>query len=410
MYANIYISEIKTRNHNTLKVKVKKKISLLHTSLFRLFIFIMWMSYSWNGFTTENSGTFLSATLTGQHTSWQDPEPQINRQMLEMFLSLRDSGIITPTAFEYILQNPEKVRTEGWQKVLAEYQESLQKQQDPLQHDDFRDKIAEEITGIDTLEEETVAEDQNSDNQENATQEDEILTEETEDELLAEETEDEIMEEETLIEETVIEDVVIRRNLDDTETIHTDISKVNPSMADDAVRYHVQIAASVTPLEEAYLRTLYSGDRTINHFQEDGWEKYYIGNFSRYNEARSELQNNVDTRDAFVIAFLLGKKVMAYKARMVEDILANSPLDTFHENPDNQYRIQIAASVRPLSLESLENIYPQTNQIGIIYEGGWFKYSIPGAETREESWDMSQNLGVNGSFVVQYRAGKRLFP
>lgn len=352
----------------------------------------MWVSYSWIGFTTENSGTFLSATLTEQHTSWQDPEPQINRQMLEMFLSLRDSGIITPTAFEYILQNPEKVRTEGWQKVLAEYQESLQKQQDPLQHDDFRDKIAEEITSIDTLEEETVAEDQNSDNQENIAQEDEILVEET------------------LIEETVIEDVVIRRNLDDTETVHTDISAANPSMADDAVRYHVQIAASVTPLEETYLRTLYSGDRPINHFREDGWEKYYIGNFSRYNEARSELQNNVDTRDAFVIAFLLGKKVMAYKARMVEDILSNSPLDTFHENPDNQYRIQIAASVRPLSLESLEKIYRQTNQIGIIYEGGWFKYSIPGAETREESWDMSQNLGVKGSFVVQYRAGKRLFP
>ncbi len=371
---------------------MKKKTSLLHKSLLRLFIFSLLMIHSWvDVFCAENLSTFLSAT-SSVNTSYQDPEPQINRQMLEMFLSLRDSGVITPTAFEYILENPEKVRTEGWQKVLAEYQESLQKQEDPLEHENFRDKIAEEITVIHDDDDGLVVEDQNTDNQENTIPEDEILIEET------------------IIEETVIEDVVIRRSMDDTETISTDITTVNPSMAGDAVRYHVQIAASVTPLDETYLRTIYSGERNINHFQEDGWEKYYIGNFSRYREAQSELHSNVDTRDAFVIAFLLGKKVMAYKARMVEDILANTPLDTFHENPDSQYRIQIAASTRPLSLTKLETIYPNTGQIGIIYEGGWFKYSIPGADTRDASWDISQNLGVQGSFVVQYQAGEKLFP
>lgn len=389
-------SEKESRNHN--KSKVKKKTSLLHKSLLRLFIFSLLMIHSWvDGFSSENLSPFLSATSSVNTFFYQDPEPQINRQMLEMFLSLKESGVITSTAFEYILQNPEKVRTEGWQKVLAEYQESLQKEQDPLEHEDFRDKLTEEITGIHDYEQDLVVEDQDADDQEDAAPEDETLTEET-------------IVEETVIEETVIEDVVIKRNLDDTENISTDITTVNPSMAGDAVRYHVQIAASATPLDESYLRTIYSGERDINHFQEDGWEKYYIGNFSRHREAQSELQNNVDTRDAFVIAFLLGKKVMAYKARMVEDILANTPLDTFHENPDAQYRIQIAASTRPLSLKKLETIYPHTDQIGIIYEGGWFKYSIPGADTLEACWDLSQGLGVQGSFVVQYQAGKRLFP
>ncbi|MFW5778128.1 MAG: hypothetical protein ACOCW7_03060 [Bacteroidota bacterium] len=361
------------------------------------------MLHLWfDGFSPENLSASLYAKPYVHTTLYQDPEPQINKQMLEMFQSLKDSGVITSTAFEYIMQNPEKVRTEGWQKVLADYQESLQKQENPIEHEDFRDKIAQKITDIDNNEEDTIVANQETENKENASLEDETLTEET----ITEET----IIEESVMEEDVMQDVIIRKNLEDSETTRTDISAVNPSVAGYAVRYHVQIAASKTPLDETYLRTIYSGERDINHFKEDGWEKYTIGNFSRYRDAQSELQNRVDTHDAFIIAYLLGKKVMAYKARMVEDILANTPLDTFHENPDTQYRIQIAASTIPLSLKKLETLYPHTDQIGIIYEGGWFKYSIPGADTRESSWDLSQNLRVRGSFVVQYQSGKRLFP
>lgn len=362
---------------------------------------------------------------TNEHTIHSDlsdnpPEPTINKEMLEMFLSLKEEGLITENAFYYLLDHPERVRTEGWREVLTEYLESKEKQEDPAAQDDFRDLIADELSDIYKETEDTVA------------TEDSFLTDLPEDAVLdtnesgETENQDDRMEEETNTdnsladlnnqednyEDEYIEEIVIMRNEDNenNDVSVNNINQVNPVLSEDIVRYHVQIAASTVPLEETYLREIYSGGKPINNFQEDGWEKYYVETFTRFEDAKYELNNNVDTEDAFIIAFLIGKKVKAYKARIVEKVLTNTTLDRFYETEENQFRIQIAASTRPLSMNELERIYPNTSEIGIIYEEGWFKYSIPGLSTREATWNLIDETNVKGAFVTQYQGTQRLFP
>ena len=72
------------------------------------------------------------------------------------------------------------------------------------------------------------------------------------------------------------------------------------------------------------------------------------------------------------------------------------------------FRIQIAASVEPLDLNTLRKIYPTATNITNEKDGIWYKYSIGNYPTYKEAWQAQKEMKVKGSFIVAYRKGERI--
>jgi len=72
------------------------------------------------------------------------------------------------------------------------------------------------------------------------------------------------------------------------------------------------------------------------------------------------------------------------------------------------FRIQIAASIEPLDLNTLRKIYPTATNITNEKDGIWYKYSIGNYPTYKEAWQAQKEMKVKGSFIVAYRKGERI--
>jgi hypothetical protein len=66
--------------------------------------------------------------------------------------------------------------------------------------------------------------------------------------------------------------------------------------------YRVQIAAHSRPIPESQLAAIYRGNLIIQVNFEDGWYKYTIGNFERYDLAL-DLLRNCNVKRAFIVAY-----------------------------------------------------------------------------------------------------------
>ena len=82
---------------------------------------------------------------------------------------------------------------------------------------------------------------------------------------------------------------------------------------DNRIRFRVQIAASRDPMDEVELKRKYNGDRQISMFQEEGWYKYTIGEFTDYSEAKREMKKS-NVSDVFIAAYRQQKKLVLYEA------------------------------------------------------------------------------------------------
>ncbi len=78
------------------------------------------------------------------------------------------------------------------------------------------------------------------------------------------------------------------------------------------------------------------------------------------------------------------------------------------KNPELIYKIQIAASKKPLSIEQLRKIYHADDIINTVIEDDWYKYSVGIFETYYEAKKFKINIGVSDSFVVAYKKGERV--
>jgi hypothetical protein len=107
--------------------------------------------------------------------------------------------------------------------------------------------------------------------------------------------------ENTLAEVHSIKDSIIYK-----EIVVYDTVTVNNNTTDFVFR--VQIAASKEPLSITDLRKIYHADDIINTVIESGWYKYTVGIFDTYREAK-KFKLNIGVSDAFVVAYLKGKKV-----------------------------------------------------------------------------------------------------
>jgi len=76
--------------------------------------------------------------------------------------------------------------------------------------------------------------------------------------------------------------------------------------------------------------------------------------------------------------------------------------------PELIFRVQIAASKKPLKIEKLKSIYYADDIINTIIEDGWYKYSVGLFETYHEAKKFKTNIGVSDAFVVVYKRGKKI--
>ncbi|MDA3953605.1 MAG: hypothetical protein PF485_08160 [Bacteroidales bacterium] len=82
-------------------------------------------------------------------------------------------------------------------------------------------------------------------------------------------------------------------------TLKTDDN--NPGL-NTGIVFKVQIAADRVMLSIKKLQSIYQGQKKIDSFEKDGWHKYCVGEFNKFNEANN-YRANCDVGDAFVIAF-----------------------------------------------------------------------------------------------------------
>lgn len=294
--------------------------------------------------------------------------PEINREMLEMFERFREKGAVSGNFISRFVNEADSQSAERFRQLLEEYRGAKALGEDPLEHEEFVELLAEEV--------------------------DAWMAEETDTEPIKPQKEEKIVvEPDKFAEEPVVPDT-------------TSPFIAAPGMQ-NMVRYHVQIAASTLPLSHEYLSGLFSGAGAVKSFEEDGWIKYYTGHFYSFAEAREALRN-IDVEGAFITAYVNDYKLLAYRGRLVERVFSETTLQTFHNDPDDQFRVQIAANVRPLSDDQLRNIFPNIEKIGIIFEDGWFKYSIPAASDLSHSWEITRATGIEGAYVVRYKNGRLL--
>lgn len=75
---------------------------------------------------------------------------------------------------------------------------------------------------------------------------------------------------------------------------------------------------------------------------------------------------------------------------------------------DLVFKVQIAASKTPLSLEKLLSIYQTDETINNEKEGDWYKYSVGFFKTYEEANQFKQTIGVTDAFVIVYRNQEKI--
>lgn len=169
--------------------------------------------------------------------------------------------------------------------------------------------------------------------------------------------------------------------------------------------YKVQIAACRQELDAAALSGIYNGKERITETMEDNWYKYTIGNFTTHNEAR-QLRDAISIPDAFVAAYLNGKRIKLMPSRTGEWIDESLPADIRPELI--QFRVQIAASRNELSISVLKNIYNGTAEIITAYEDNWNKYSVLAGNTLGQALEMVKNTDVPGAFIVAYYNNQKI--
>jgi hypothetical protein len=76
--------------------------------------------------------------------------------------------------------------------------------------------------------------------------------------------------------------------------------------------------------------------------------------------------------------------------------------------PDVEFRIQVAASRTPLTREKMANLCSKSYTMGMTEENGWYRYHIVAGNSYEKAKKILRECGVEKAFIVPFKNGKRV--
>lgn len=299
-----------------------------------------------------SSAFAYSSSPSDLNSTQNDSLPVIvNHDMIRMFEDFKERGTITETVFSRIVTDSQRNNSERWRQLLEEYYSALSAGEDPMHQETFIELAKEEVNDF-------------------------------------------------LVGET-------HELEENQESSEPSIIAAHDAGSVETLRYHIQIAASLTPIQEKELSRIYNGEKQISHFVHSGWNKYHIGYYNTFKQSKQALRN-INVKGAFIIAFLEDTLLIAYKARQLEKNSNPIQLHTFDQDEQAQFRVQVAASKTQLTQPELRKLLKGATEIGVIYENEWYKYSIPASASLADSWKMARASGIEGAFVVRYQKGIKL--
>lgn len=181
-----------------------------------------------------------------------------------------------------------------------------------------------------------------------------------------------------------------------------DSSEKNDTTVTDKVTFVVQISACRQPLDSAYLRAIYKGDKTIQTKLEDGWHKYQIGSCYEYSQAK-EVLKSINIKGAFIVAYRNNEKLTLW--RVLKD---RKPAIESTSDESLTFAVQIVASREPVTKQYIQKKYKGNAPWRMVEEDNWYKYQIVTGTSYGEAKNKLSLCGVKGAFVVAYKEGERI--
>jgi hypothetical protein len=179
--------------------------------------------------------------------------------------------------------------------------------------------------------------------------------------------------------------------------------EINQSMIEDYNRYQATEQFSDTTLSTGKLAgvTSFDSDKILQL-----WHEYIYGRDSLGNEpvraSRTDTtQNTVDEKPTGQIT-----TPSAHETEI--GVVTDENKGTLVPVGDDViYRVQLAANRSELSQRALSRMYYGNNNVEMINEDGWYKYSVGDFSTYDEASKFRKSSGISNAFVVAYRKGTR---
>jgi hypothetical protein len=188
----------------------------------------------------------------------------------------------------------------------------------------------------------------------------------------------------------------------------TDENRGQMIPADEEVIFRVQLSANRSELSQRALSRMYYGNKAVEMINENGWYKYSVGDFDTYEEA-SEFRKSTGLSNAFVVAYRKGTRFTAGASPVeIKAPASFAPGGEQRMPPGLLFRVQVAASRIPMTLQQLERIYSGNYPIEMIFEEGWYKYQFMGVRLYSDAVHIKQNLTTTGAFIVAYENGTKI--
>ncbi|HAN19094.1 MAG: hypothetical protein A2X13_02635 [Bacteroidetes bacterium GWC2_33_15] len=190
------------------------------------------------------------------------------------------------------------------------------------------------------------------------------------------------------------------------DLIEDDIEKTNTDIYKDVI-FKIQVAADKSQLPQHSLQKIYEGNKTVKMINENGWNKYSIGDFKSYAEA-DVFRGLLKVGDAFIVAYKDGTKIDTPEMLKEQKRSANKEISSADISGGVIFKVQIAADKVKLSENQLAAIYGGNEPVALREEDGWYKYSVGTLNTYEQAVALNKSTHVKGSFVVAFRDGIRI--
>ncbi|MBN1116270.1 MAG: SPOR domain-containing protein [Bacteroidales bacterium] len=196
-------------------------------------------------------------------------------------------------------------------------------------------------------------------------------------------------------------DIKIRNKADS----YTESKLVSGVSTDNKYEFRVQVAASRNPLSQSQIKAIYSGNLTVVEIRENNYYKYQITGFKTIPEAQKVCSAS-NVPNAYIEAYTSYKP--ASLAQAASETMTESTNSKTLSGNDVHFAVQVAATKVRLAPVKLKAIYPDTDQLNVVFEDGWYKYQIYAGNKMDQALIILKNCGVKDAFMVAYSNGEKI--